>query len=179
MFHLLMHIGHLLEERCRSGLAEYGLHHGQARVLMALHREEGVIQARLAGGMHIAPATLSLMLKKLVAQGLVQLTADGKDERVHRLSLTAGGRRAVKRVTTVWDAAYRTIIDSVEPQERATLHAHLLPRLFKFSNLSTLAKGYQADGGTGSAITAGAGAASVAGASDAIGSANSSSICSR
>src|ERR1039458_6107620 len=95
LFHLLMHIGHLLEERCRAELSEYGLHHGQARVLMALDREEGLIQARLASGLHVAPATLSIMLKKLVAQDLVRRTADAEDERVQRISLTAKGRTAV------------------------------------------------------------------------------------
>jgi DNA-binding MarR family transcriptional regulator len=125
-FHLLMHIGHLLEDRCRTELAEYGLHHGQARVLMALDREGGVIQARLAAGMAIATPTLSIMLKKLVASGLVRRTADAADERVQRISLTADGRKAVKKIKTVWDEAEKTIAGSVAKQDMEWLHQNLL-----------------------------------------------------
>jgi DNA-binding MarR family transcriptional regulator len=125
-FHLLMHNGHLLEERCRSGLSEYGLHHGQARVLMALDRHEGLIQARLAGGMDIATPTLSIMLKKLVSQGLVQRTADAKDERVQRISLTAEGRKAVKRVKKVWDDAEQAILESMAGEDAEVLRKGLL-----------------------------------------------------
>lgn len=126
MFHLLMHNGHLLEEHCRAGLADYGLHHGQARVLMALDREGELIQARLASGMDIAPATLSIMLKKLVSAGLVQREADENDERVQWISLTANGRRAVKKVKTVWDAAQQTILDSLEGEDVEMLRMNLL-----------------------------------------------------
>jgi DNA-binding MarR family transcriptional regulator len=129
-FHLLMHIGHLLEERCRAGLAEYGLHHGQARVLMALdggdRGEGGIIQARLAAGMDIATPTLSVMLKKLAACGLVRRTADADDERVHRISLTADGRKALKKVRMVWDAAEKSIVGSFDQADAEKLHQILL-----------------------------------------------------
>jgi len=126
MFHLLMHIGHLLEEHCRAGLAEYGLHHGQARVLMALDREGGLIQARLATGLGIAPATLSVMMKKLLAQGLVSRSADKGDDRVNRIALTADGRKAVKRVRMVWGEAYEKIIGSLKGSDLQTMHDELL-----------------------------------------------------
>lgn len=126
MFHLLMHTGHLLEERCRAELAELGLHHGQARVLMTLNRHQGISQAKLAGGMDIATPTLSIMLKKLVAQGLVERTADEKDERVQRLALTAEGHRAVKKVVTVWDSANQDILHAVAGEDAQLLHDNLL-----------------------------------------------------
>ncbi len=126
LFHLLMHIGHLLEEHCRSGLAEYGLGHGQARVLMALDREGAMIQARLAAGLGIAPATLSVMMKKLLAQGLVSRSADKGDDRVNRISLTADGRKAVKRVRLVWGQAYETIIGSLRGSDLRVMHGELL-----------------------------------------------------
>jgi DNA-binding MarR family transcriptional regulator len=126
MFHLLMHIGHLLEEHCRSGLAEFGLHHGQARVLMALEREGELIQARLAGGLGIAPPTLSIMLKKLLEQGLVKRAADAADVRAYRISLTPKGRQAVKRVQEVWGQAYETIIESLDGDNKEFVRSRLL-----------------------------------------------------
>jgi DNA-binding MarR family transcriptional regulator len=121
-----MHIGHLLEAHCRDGLAEFGLHHGQARVLMALAREGELIQARLADGLEIAPATLSIMLKKLLDRGLVKRTPDAADVRAYRISLTPAGREAVERVKQVWGQAYQTIIDAVEVNDRELMHGRLL-----------------------------------------------------
>jgi len=126
LFHLLMHIGHLLESHCREGLKEYGLHHGQARVLMALDRSDGLIQARLAAGLDIAPATLSIMLKKLHSSGLVQRAADSRDERVNRIVLTPAGQKAVKRIRAVWQQAFETIVDSLDPRDRQLTHQLLL-----------------------------------------------------
>jgi DNA-binding MarR family transcriptional regulator len=126
-FHLLMHIGHLLEERCRGELAEFGLHHGQARVLMTLANYDGVNQADLARGMDVAPPTLSVMLKKLLDQKLVRRTAVKEDDRVYRISLTPAGRRAVGRITSVWANANRAITDSLgESVDLAAVHDQLL-----------------------------------------------------
>jgi DNA-binding MarR family transcriptional regulator len=126
-FHLLMHIGHLLEERCRGELSEFGLHHGQARVLMTLANYDGVNQADLARGMDIAPPTLSVMLKKMLEQKLVRRTAVKEDDRVHRISLTPAGRRAVERITRVWAVANQAITDSLgEGADLKVVHDQLL-----------------------------------------------------
>ncbi len=121
-----MHVGHLLEERCRSGLSEFGLHHGQARVLMALDREGSAIQARLASGLGIAPATLSIMLRKLLVQHLVQRTAEAGDERMNRISLTPKGRRAARQVRSVWEQAYTDILESLRDEDAEAVRLALL-----------------------------------------------------
>jgi len=126
VFHLFMHIGHLLEERCRSELAEIGLHHGQARVLMTLMRHGPVLQADLARGMDIAPPTLSVMLKKLLDQQLVKRAAVKRDERVYEISLTAAGKRAAGLIHKVWTDAERVILGSLKPSDLSEMHDALL-----------------------------------------------------
>ena len=126
LFHLLMHSSKLLEDRCRDALSEHGLHHGQARVLMALNRHGPQVQADLARGMELSPPTLSVMLKRLLDEKLVRRSSVAGDERVYRIALTAAGERAAERVRQVWEDADRLLIEAVGRADVEVTHRALL-----------------------------------------------------
>jgi DNA-binding MarR family transcriptional regulator len=93
---------------------------------MALDREGELIQARIASGLGIAPPTLSIMLRKLLDQGLVKRSADKEDVRAFRIALTPVGRAAVKRVEQVWGEAYETIVNSLQGDDAEFVRTRLL-----------------------------------------------------
>jgi DNA-binding MarR family transcriptional regulator len=92
--HLLMHIGKLLNERMRSALGEGGIHFGQARILVALLHHEQLTQGAIGHGLHIRPATVTNLVKKMEASGLVDRSQDANDDRIMNVKLTTKGRQA-------------------------------------------------------------------------------------
>ena len=66
--------------------------HGQGRVLRALIDRDGTTQAGLAEALEITPQTLSVSLKKLVRDGLVEQESSELDRRAKLLHLTAKGK---------------------------------------------------------------------------------------
>jgi DNA-binding MarR family transcriptional regulator len=67
---------------------------GQPPLLFALMRKDGQSQKELAVNMQITPATITVMLNRMVKTGLVERRADEKDQRVSRVYLTDKGRKA-------------------------------------------------------------------------------------
>lgn len=74
-----------------------GLSSGHPRILFELSHEPGLTQKALADAMGIAPATLSVSVRRMEAAGLVERRTDDKDARVQRLYLTAEGDAVQRR----------------------------------------------------------------------------------
>ncbi len=96
---LYTHIGGLMRQQHRhmallNGGRE-GSFHGQGRCLYFIGRQPGLTQRQLAEQLHIQPATLSPMLKRIEAQHWIERIRDEQDNRNVRLSLTDEGQRAL------------------------------------------------------------------------------------
>jgi DNA-binding MarR family transcriptional regulator len=73
-------------------LASLGLTYPQYLVMMVLWEEDGVRVSRLGERLHLDSGTLTPLLKRLEAQGLVARRRSGQDERVVEVFLTEQGR---------------------------------------------------------------------------------------
>jgi DNA-binding MarR family transcriptional regulator len=124
--HLFMHIGKLLEDEMRVGLARHGISHGQARILRALARFKSISQTRIARTLNIKPPTVSRMIAAMERDGLVGRTPDPKDVRAITVTLTPKGTRAAATVQRVWDRTEKRLMSSVPPAKRKGLHKSLL-----------------------------------------------------
>lgn len=82
-------------------LAELDLSVAQHEVLLALGREKGLSQVELASRLLVARSNITAMLKRMEGSGLVERSADENDGRTHRVSLTAAGRRLLRRSARV------------------------------------------------------------------------------
>ncbi|MQY08241.1 MarR family winged helix-turn-helix transcriptional regulator [Actinomadura macrotermitis] len=83
----------------RSVLAVYrpllepmGLTHPQYLVMLALWQHDGQPVKELSRLLQLEPATLSPLVKRLEAAGLVRRDRDARDERLLRVTLTPAGR---------------------------------------------------------------------------------------
>lgn len=72
-------------------LAEQGVPPGQAMCLRALAREDGLSQRELAQRLHVAGPTVSVMLGKMEAAGVVTRRPDEHDQRLTRVYVTDAG----------------------------------------------------------------------------------------
>lgn len=84
-------------------------HHSGAResapaqppVLYELYQEDNLSQRELADRVMIRPSTLTVMLKRLESNGLIQRHPDRCDQRVVRVSLTQEGKEKYRRLVAV------------------------------------------------------------------------------
>lgn len=75
----------------------------QYLVLMVLWEEDGARVSRIGERLYLDSATLTPLLKRLEARGLVERRRSSEDERVVEIFLTAAGRRLEKKALAVAD----------------------------------------------------------------------------
>ncbi|WP_203579288.1 MarR family winged helix-turn-helix transcriptional regulator [Microbacterium hibisci] len=85
----------------RPILEPLGLTHPQYLVMLALWERSPRSLRELAAELALEPATLSPLVKRLEAQGLVTRSRRGDDERVLDVGLTDAGRRLRERALEV------------------------------------------------------------------------------
>jgi DNA-binding MarR family transcriptional regulator len=73
-------------------LDPFGITYPQYLALVALSSKEGQTVSELGEKLHLESNTLTPLIKRLEAAGLVTRTRDNQDERVVRLGLTQAGR---------------------------------------------------------------------------------------
>jgi DNA-binding MarR family transcriptional regulator len=109
----------------RPILEPLGLTHPQYLVMLALWERDGRSISDLGGALQLEPATLTPLLKRLEAAGLVRRARSDEDERVVRVTLTDAGRALREQAEHVpGRIAARTGMSIAElTQLRDTLHA--------------------------------------------------------
>jgi len=78
-----------------------GLTHPQYLVMLALWEAEPLRVSELADRLSLEPATLSPLLKRLEAGGLVSRRRDPDDERAVAVTLTPAGRRLRRKAEQI------------------------------------------------------------------------------
>ncbi len=124
-FHILLHIGKMLDEVMSEELSVIGLHHGQARTLVTLFQVGDMTQANLARGMGVKPATISNMLKPLEKRKLISRSIDLKTNRAVVVTLTDEGEELAKEVIKIWNKIEELFVDSIENKEAPILFSQL------------------------------------------------------
>lgn len=105
-------------------LAEFGLTYPQYLVMIVLWEREGSTVNELGARLDLASSTLTPLIKRLEAQGLVARNRDTKDERKVRVRLTAEGRTLEQKTAHVPSCVAKAFGLSVE--EFVQLHEMLV-----------------------------------------------------
>lgn len=94
----------------------------QYLVMMVLWEADGIAVKELGERLHLDSGTLTPLLKRLEAQGLVTRRRDTADERVVRIDLTAAGSNLRKKARAVpLEIACRTGFDVEKPADRSQI----------------------------------------------------------
>jgi DNA-binding MarR family transcriptional regulator len=94
----------LLTRLYRPLLAEIGLTYPQYLVMLVLWETPSRTVGELGAALHLDSGTLTPLLKRLEASGLVDRTRDPDDERRVIITLTAAGRTLKKKAASVPEA---------------------------------------------------------------------------
>jgi MarR family transcriptional regulator, organic hydroperoxide resistance regulator len=98
---LVYRLHRALNERYRPVLGELGLTYPQYLVMLVLWETDGLTVGDLGARLHLDSGTLSPLLKRMAAAGLVTRTRSAEDERSVRISLTVAGRELRAHATKV------------------------------------------------------------------------------
>ena len=118
---LLLQICKLHYARAHTLLEELGLYRGQPPMLFALWEEEGLAHSELAARLHVQPATITKMIKRMEKAGFVERRSDPEDQRVSRVHLTDAGRSIRDRVEQVWRRLEEETFGGFSAEERDAL----------------------------------------------------------
>ncbi|MCZ1263277.1 MarR family transcriptional regulator [Paenibacillus tundrae] len=99
------------------------LYPGQPPLLFQLEREDGQTQKQLAEQLRRAPATVTVMLKRMESSGFIRREADPKDLRSLRVYLTDQGRAALKELREVFQELDRQAQKDFTPEESQLMSA--------------------------------------------------------
>ena len=123
---LLAQICRLHYARMHALLEELGLYRGQPPVLFALWEQEGATHSELAARLHVRPATITKMIKRMEKAGFVERRSDPEDERVSRVYLTNEGRAIRTRVEQVWRTLEEETFREFNAKDRELLRRFFL-----------------------------------------------------
>jgi DNA-binding MarR family transcriptional regulator len=113
-------------KRIQELLSEHGLFAGQDLLLMALLDRDGQTQSELAKRLQVQQATLTRMIKRVEASGLVERKSDEEDGRISRVFLTKAGMRMRRPIEAIWLAMEDDLFSSLTLEERLLLRRLLM-----------------------------------------------------
>jgi len=108
-----------------SQLRDIGLFIGQDILLSFLAERGPVTQKTAADELQVEEATISEMVKKLVAAGLIVRERDPSDGRAIQIILSPDGRKKSKAIAKIWLDHERAMFSRFSASEKATLDALL------------------------------------------------------
>lgn len=127
---LFHRVGRELTAAYRPLLADLGLTYPQYLVMLVLWEDDGLTVSAIGDRLALDSATLSPLLRRLEAAGLVRRERDPRDERRVMISLTDQGRAMEERAAVVPAAlAERLVDDEADYRRLHTLLSGLVERI--------------------------------------------------
>ena len=123
---LMVRLGMEFKSRAIAALVEAGFSQYHYSVLALLSEQDRETQAEIAETLDLDPSQLVGVLDGLEKRGLVARQRDPRDRRRHLVSLTAEGRRQLRRLRTAFDRLENELFAPLDVEDRATLHRMLL-----------------------------------------------------
>lgn len=111
----------LYHAQMRKSLRKIGLYKGQPFILFALHEKDGIAQKELAEKVHIKPASLSVIIRRMEKTEIVERRGDRDDLRVTRVYLTEKGKIILVKVEEKMKAIQQECFKNFTQEERVLL----------------------------------------------------------
>lgn len=111
-----------------------GLSTGQPKILAYLKSHEGRCQKEIAQACQLEPGSLTVLLKRMERQGLIERRCLGNDRKTRYIYLTGEGRRLAALVVERFYAVEQLALSGISPEEEA-LFARLCTQILQ--NLRT------------------------------------------
>lgn len=111
--------------RAAVQLSQIGLYPGQDAVLALLGESDGLTMGEVADALGIQPPTVTKMVSRLSAAGLVERRTVEGDQRKASVHLTPGGRSKLEQIDAIWHELEENALTGIEADRRKRLGALL------------------------------------------------------
>ncbi|MCD1024235.1 MarR family winged helix-turn-helix transcriptional regulator [Enterococcus sp. SMC-9] len=128
LFEEFQRLNRLMRRRLKHKTKKEEFSFGQNRLLRILARHEGHSQKELAEMMHIRPASLSELLKKLSQKGYLIKKQNETDRRITNYFLTAEGKSYISSIQDEQKHLGQDLFATLSTVEKEQLH-HILNKL--------------------------------------------------
>ena len=102
-------------------LVALGLHQGQDELLMALEVGKPASVSALSEKLFVRPSTVSKMLDRLCAKGLVERVTSPRDARLTLVCMTDSGDLVRAKVAQLWDTIEVELAGKLTPDARDSM----------------------------------------------------------
>lgn len=117
---------HLYIQRSMHLLRDLKIHLGQCGMLWGLSQNDGLSQKELASKMGITPPSITVMIRKMEAEDLIEKHQDEKDQRITRIYITEKGRKIAENMDDALHQLEKEAFANMSEQEIMLLHRLLL-----------------------------------------------------
>jgi MarR family transcriptional regulator for hemolysin len=111
----------LLKTYADQRARQFGISHAQWAVLARLDRAEGLKQTELAEMLDLQPISLTRLLDRLAANGLIERKPDPNDRRANRLYLTPAARPLLNRLLELGGGIMDDVLDGLDQKSAERL----------------------------------------------------------
>ncbi len=122
---LVNDVGRLLRTYADQQARQFGMTRAQWAVLARLEYAEGLKQSELADMLDLQPITLTRLVDRLCANGLIERRADPSDRRAKRLYLTAQARPLMNRLADLGENMMATVLEGLDAAKLEQMTANL------------------------------------------------------
>lgn len=119
---LLVQICKLRRNKSNILLSDAGIHVGQDILLYYLNVEDGQTVSALVEKMCIQHATISTMIDRMQANGMIKKIKDNTDKRTSRVFITEQGQEAYKQIAKIWNIMEASVIKGLDTNQQKTLN---------------------------------------------------------
>src|SRR3954451_2980217 len=111
---LVNDVARLLRTYADQQARHFGMTRGQWAVLARLEYAEGLKQSELAELLDLQPITLTRLVERLCANGLIERRADPSDRRAKRHSLTAQAHPLMNRLAEFGESMMAGVLEGLD-----------------------------------------------------------------
>src|SRR6476646_7148419 len=110
----IVDVARMLKTYADQRARQFGISRAQWTVLFRLDRFEGLKQSELAELLDLQPISLTRLLDRLAANGLIQRQPDPNDRRANRLYLTPAARPLLEQLGKLGADLMETVLEGVD-----------------------------------------------------------------
>ncbi|MCC2113740.1 MAG: MarR family transcriptional regulator [Hyphomicrobiales bacterium] len=107
--------------RAAQLMTAYGIHPGQDSLLKTLAESDAQTMGALASALEVRPPTITKMISRLSAQGLVRRESSTDDARLARVYLTEEGRARAALIDKTWIDIEVDALAGIDAKDRKKL----------------------------------------------------------
>ena len=111
------HLSKMTKNAFNKALAEQGLFSGQQYILFVVNHHEGISMCELSKELGVAPATVSVSVKRMEKSGFIIRKTDEEDARLTRLYPTEKARQAPENIRKKMTLIDETLKKGMTPEE--------------------------------------------------------------